>query len=123
MRLWILFAPIALVPIVAADFYGGQVTCNGVLTFSFGAMVPYDGNDQYRHATQYDTKAFVWGSASMTGPICNTTVTIHGLRWTAADGGSGDCYPTRHAWRSSRLFKNTCKWQDYIVCSSPICEN
>ncbi|KAF8319168.1 uncharacterized protein EI90DRAFT_3082448 [Cantharellus anzutake] len=120
MRLWILFAPIALVPIVAADFYGGQVTCNEM---PFGAMVPYDGNDQYRHAMEYDTKAFVWGSPSMTGPICNTTVTIHGLQWTAANDDSGDCYPTRRAGRFSRVSEGSCKWQDYIVCSSPICEN
>ncbi|KAF8319169.1 uncharacterized protein EI90DRAFT_2685433 [Cantharellus anzutake] len=120
MRLWILFAPLALVPIVAASFYVGRVNCKG---YSYGAMVPSSSND-LSTATNYDSQAFQWGSTSMTGPICRTIVTITDYQWTSTGGDSGICLRTE-ARRSSARFDigPFCEWQDHLLCYGDLCEN
>ncbi|KAF8335732.1 uncharacterized protein EI90DRAFT_3171916 [Cantharellus anzutake] len=104
MRFWNAFVAIALVPVVAADFYFGQVVCyawNLSVVETYATMLPAN-NNKCLTAVKPDSEYYqqqrhhVYGS-TMTAQICGAsiTVTLHNSHtppsWTSSDGGSGRC--------------------------------
>ncbi|KAF8316469.1 uncharacterized protein EI90DRAFT_3293650 [Cantharellus anzutake] len=106
MRFWIAFVAIALVPVVAADFYYGYAWCDppsGPGTLETHAIILPANQNNCPTATGWWSQYYKQQSKSVwnwtiAAQLCGATVTVAIGNfaevqpfWNSSDGGSGEC--------------------------------
>ncbi|KAF8317235.1 uncharacterized protein EI90DRAFT_3085353 [Cantharellus anzutake] len=126
MRFWSAFASIAILPIVAADFYTALVKCNTSHRLEVDwAIVPGNVVPGSLGACQDTVQHWIVGithSGSLTnGSVCNTDISVDGTRnhWYAA-GLSGECTKGDGGTKCSRVLDGAeCQYSVVSNCTGP----
>ncbi|KAF8313337.1 uncharacterized protein EI90DRAFT_557410 [Cantharellus anzutake] len=140
MRFWSAFAPLALLPIVAADFFAGDIACTppqapnvtditgttGIL-FTEGQL-----KDCVALVNAMDPNIAAYGpTATMKGTICQdkeVTVDVAKMAWSSAQPGvGGSCKTYSHVVDTcvatqGAKFNQSCTYSVEMVCGGgPVC--
>ncbi|KAF8332338.1 uncharacterized protein EI90DRAFT_3055165 [Cantharellus anzutake] len=129
---WSIFVlpTVLLLPIVAADFHAGSVTCKQFWPWvehdKYGVIVPGNRDACDVVSGPYSNQGFKYGP-EMTATLCGATITISNTQsWTSSDGGSGICYQINGGSGVDSTCWNgdfgECTWTDHIWCESNLCK-
>ncbi|KAF8313724.1 uncharacterized protein EI90DRAFT_3085299 [Cantharellus anzutake] len=139
MRFWNALVPIALVPVVVADFHYTTAGCfdhMGVPTIpSFLALLP-SNQDSCDDATNPKSLFYqlqngqVTYNNQLTTLLCGANITVEYLDppiWSSSDGGHGRCYGLSGGVKSENCtnhanLKGYCSLRDAGFCDSYLCK-